>query len=164
MVQDFGVIRMCDMGVLINSAINFDSIIRWMMSATVIITYGWYFRAISKYMDKRKYATKRINAVVAYRKTSKLIGIRSFHPVYYYVYIFTGLDEYEGVTFYDKSAKLEEQYRIGENVSLYINPENLGQFWVEKAKEMDKMIFSWIGLLILLGLMAIKIALKTLGV
>lgn len=141
------------MGILLNGGINFDIVRRLMMLMIVIGEYGWYFRENSKYLDKRKYATKRINAVVAYRKTSRLIGVRSFRPVYYYVYTFTGLDEYEGVTFYDTSLKLEEQYQIGEVVFLYINPENLGQFRVEKATELDKKMIFWIAAVILTGLL-----------
>lgn len=75
---------------------------------------------ISKYIDKKKHTTRRIKAVVVKRETSMLIWVRSFRPVCYYVYTFTGLDEYERITFYDKSVKLEEKFQIGENVFLHI--------------------------------------------
>lgn len=140
------------MGILLNGSINFDNVIwRTISIMVVIVTYGWYFKAISKYMDKRKYATKRINAVVADRKKSGLI---------YYVYTFIGLDEYAGVTFYDKSLKIMEQYKKGSTVSLYVNPENLGQFWVEKATEPDKKMIFGIAVVILIGLMAIESVFK----
>ena len=85
-----------------------------------------------------------------------LIWVRSFRPVCYYVYTFTGLDEYERITFYDKSVKLEEKFQIGENVFLHINPENLGQFFVENAAEPDKRIIFEISAMILMGLIIIQ--------
>ena len=52
-----------------------------------------------------------------------------------YIYTFTGLDEYEGVIFYDKSLLLENVHAKGEKVSLLINEENVEEFWFEEENE-----------------------------
>lgn len=80
---------------------------------------------ISQYMDKRKYATKRNNAIVADRKKSGLIN---------YVYTFTGLDEYAGIAFCHKWLEVPTEHELGETVPLLINENNLDEFWFEEAK------------------------------
>lgn len=92
---------------------------------------------ISRYKGKKQRATKRISAVITKRERIR-IKARSSRPVYRYLYTFTGLDEYEGVSFCDETLLLENVHVEGEKVSFLINPENPEEFWFEEEDEPGK--------------------------
>ena len=92
--------------------------------------------------------TKRINVVIEEGRVSnrrdptKPVPFQSFSK---YGYIFTRLDEYEGVTFDGRLLHVKTKYEKGEVVSLLINENNLKEFWFEEADDPGKrVITSWI--------------------
>lgn len=99
-----------------------------------IFYFIWQFDRISKYKAKKRRISKCINAVITKRERIE-IRTRSWKHVYRYLYTFTGLDEYEGVTFCDETLLLECVHVEGEKVSLHINPDNPEEFWFEEADE-----------------------------
>lgn len=90
-------------------------------------------REITRNKEKKQRMTKRINVVITHRER-KYIG----HSQYRYIYTFTGLDEYEGVTFYDESLLLMKVHVKGEIVPLLINEYNLKEFWFEEKAELGQ--------------------------
>ncbi len=90
-------------------------------------------REITRNKEKKQRMTKRINVVITHRER-KYIG----HSQYRYIYTFTGLDEYEGVTFYDESLLLMKVHVKGETVPLLINEYNLKEFWFEEKAELGQ--------------------------
>ena len=105
------------------------------VAGIIIGIFGFIYisREITRNEEKKRRMTKRINAVITYRER-KDVG----YSQYRYIYTFTGLDEYEGVTFYDKSLLLTTVHVKGETVTLLINEHNLEEFWFEEKLEPDK--------------------------
>lgn len=110
--------------------IKADIIIDIIMIVIGISVYIWWSRRVSKFEEKKRHMTKRINVVIMKRE-KKAINFSKDR----YIYTFTGLDEYEGVIFYDKSLLLENVHAKGEKVSLLINEENVEEFWFEEENE-----------------------------
>lgn len=101
--------------------------------ALIILIFGivgliWQLAVILKYRNKRKHTTKRINAIITEKK------VVEYNQYIRYVYTFLGTDEYKGITFYDRSAKVKTSYKEGKKVSLYINPQKVEQFWFEEEE------------------------------
>ena len=104
------------------------------VAGIIIGIFGFIYisREITRNEEKKRRMTKRINAVITYRER-KDVG----HSQYCYIYTFTGLDEYEGVTFYDESLLLTNVHVKGEIVTLLINEHNLEEFWFEEAERIS---------------------------
>lgn len=88
-----------------------------------IINCAWLIRLASKYKIIKRHVTKRIDVVI----TGRVKLHRS------YTYSFLGLNEYEGVAFYDWWIRVQIEHEIGETVSLLINENNVEEFWFEEA-------------------------------
>ena len=76
-----------------------------------------------------------------------------------YIYTFSGLDEYKGINFYDKSALVEKSHVVGERVSLLINEWNVEEFWFEEEVEPGKEIIVCSLILIFVTIIEVIIAL-----
>ncbi len=105
--------------------------------AFIIVILGcifliWQLVVIFKYNTRRKHATKCINAVITDKK------VIEFNQYIRYNYLFVGADEYKGITFYDKFARVEKSYDVGKKVSLYIDPQDVDKFWFEDEEEPGK--------------------------
>ena len=120
------------------------------VAGIIIGIFGFIYisREITRNEEKKRRMTKRINAVITYRER-KDVG----HSQYCYIYTFTGLDEYEGVTFYDESLLLTNVHLKGEIVTLLINEHNLEEFCFEEKLELDKVILLLPILVIIISLM-----------
>lgn len=92
----------------------------------------WVTIKVCRHKSMKMHMTKRINAVISDRWEPSLYANAIS---YKYIYTFKGLDEYEGVTFDDRSIKVKKKHEIGENVSLLINANNLEEFWFEEADD-----------------------------
>lgn len=90
-----------------------------------IIVSVWATRMEIKYENIKRHVTKRINVKIIGKQ-----GMRFHHCVYR----FTGLDEYEGITFYDPCLEVWARHKVGETVSLLVNEYNLKEFWFEEAE------------------------------
>ena len=99
-------------------------------------------RRIARYEGKKQHMTKRINAVITNRERKKLdkslYGTIVRGDEYRYLYTFTGLEEYEGMIFYDKSLWLKKVHVKGEKVTLLINENDMEEFWFEEEEEPGK--------------------------
>lgn len=108
----------------------------------------WETRRVFRYKKMKMRMTKRINVVIEERRVSNRRG--STEPVPFqsfsrYGYIFTGLDEYEGVTFDGRLLRVKTKYEKGEVVSLLINQYNQEEFWFEEADDPGKRVIAqWI--------------------
>lgn len=106
----------------------------WEDWVLIIITFimgvmgcTWEAKLALKYKKIKRHMTKRINVVI----TSKV------HMRCSYIYTFTGLDEYKGVTFHDAGLEVGYSHEIGEVVTLLINEYNLDKFWFEEAESIS---------------------------
>lgn len=90
-----------------------------------IIGCLWEGRLAFKYKKIKRHLTKRINAVI--------IGSAKWGR--YYIYCYSGLDEYDGIIFYDRCLEVRTEYEEGTIVSLLINEYNLEEFWFEEARQ-----------------------------
>lgn len=97
-----------------------------------IVCFILISREIARNKEKKQRMTKRVNVVITNRER-KCVG----HSQYCYIYTFTGMGEYEGVTFYDESLLIAKVYVKGETVPLLINEYNLKEFWFEEKAELD---------------------------
>lgn len=105
---------------------------------------------IARYEEKKQHMTKRIDVVIAKKERIEL----KWHH-YRYIYTFSGLDEYKGISFYDKSALVEKSHIEGERVSLLINERNVEEFWFEEEVEPDKEVLILAIVVIFLSLVTI---------
>ena len=113
-----------------------------------ILGFVYISREITRNEEKKRHMTKRINAVISYRER-KDVG----RSPYRYIYTFTGLDEYDGIIFYDESFLLTNVHVKGKIVTLLINEHNLEEFWFEEKLELDKVILLLPILVIIISLM-----------
>lgn len=88
----------------------------------------WCLIKINKNNEKRKRTTQLVRAVISEKRPAWDNCPRSPR----YIYKFSGLDRYKGITFYDKSAKFRKSYAKGTEVMLYVNPDNVEEFWYEE--------------------------------
>ena len=98
---------------------------------------------IARYEGKKQRMTKRINAVITNKERKRmdksLYGtVVKNDDKYRYLYTFTGLEEYEGMIFYDKSLWLKKVHVKGEKVTLLINENDMEEFWFEEEEEPGK--------------------------
>ena len=105
-------------------------------------------RGIARNKEKKQRMTKRVNVVITNRER-KCVG----HSQYCYIYTFTGMGEYEGVTFYDESLLIAKVHVKGETVPLLINEDNLKEFWFEEKAELGREILLIPIIVIFLSLM-----------
>lgn len=91
-----------------------------------ILLFLWDLkRTYSMYARKRR-CTQPVRAVISAKRE-----IRHLH-FSEYVYTFSGLDEYAGVTFYNRSARIRCEYMEDAEVELYVNPDRTREFWFEE--------------------------------
>ena len=122
-----------------------------------IIVSVWATRMEIKYENIKRHMTKRIKVKV----TSKM-G-RGFYRCAYH---FSGLDEYEGITFYDPWLAVWARHKVGETVFLLVNEYNLKEFWFEEAERISyrrTAVFMWIITFLGFVLMVGKFLLNDIG-
>lgn len=100
------------------------------------------------------YVTKRIDVIITGKK------VIEFNQYIRYVYTFSGTNEYKENIFYDSSARVATLYNEGQKVSLYINPENVEQFWFEEEDTPSK---DTVFLAVILILVAVLIAVRAIS-
>ena len=108
----------------------------------------------SSIYEKRLHMTKRIDVTIMQKE---IIELKWHHCCY--IYTFSGLDEYKGINFYDKSALVEKSHVVGERVSLLINEWNVEEFWFEEEVEPGKEIIVCSLILIFVTIIEVIIAL-----
>ncbi len=105
-----------------------------------IIILIWRTRMVFKQKKMRRRMTKRINAVIAERREYKWYE----GPFHGYGYVFSGMDEYRGVTFDGRwSFRVKTRYEEGEMVSLLVNEYNPKEFWFEEADDPGNDLIVW---------------------
>lgn len=105
-----------------------------------IIILIWKTRTVFRQKTMRGRMTKRINAVIVERRESKWYE----GPFHGYGYVFSGLNEYSGVTFDGRwSFRVKTRYEEGEMVSLLVNEFNPEEFWFEEAEEPGNDLIVW---------------------
>ena len=122
-----------------------------------IIGSVWCTKLAIKYENIKRHMTKRIKVKV----TGKM-G-RGFYRCAYH---FSGLDEYEGITFYDPWLAVWARHKVGETVSLLVNEYNLKEFWFEEAERISyrrTAVFMWIITFLCFVLMVGKFLLNDIG-